>query len=896
MKRIHYTITLLGLTSILIGQTSVSHAQQRLIQLPTTETGIGYSSPDHQDNLAKPLRSFQLVKEASSEPKFNGIPLSGYLRAAEKNPNQLEKFSQLLTIASKYSEAGQKDKALEILSQTLTIAETIEALPMRARAMARSYSHYAKAGQPDRATKGLAQSWQFVNKIEDINKAQAFLEIAREYAKTGQLARVTELLNRASEVTKTVFAEPFQQIQVLAEIGSEYLKVGEKDQAAEVLTRAIQIAKNAPSPKIWRDRRSTVFSKLASTSIAGGFDALTTQTVEITQAITTAEFKARTLIAIASEYAKAGQQEKAIPLLSESLEVAKTIELGGSSIGSVPMKIVVLLEIATQYGDIGQQSQAASVLTEARAVAQTLPENNKDTNSFESKIIAIAEIGSKYGSAGEKETGKKLLAQSLEMANNFSKKFASENNSAASPLFSRIANGYASLGEYDEALRVANTIKDIDFKANTFTEIASIYKSAGKQEQATQVLDKALQIAQTAKNKNGQGGLLMAIASQYLDMGQKEKAAQLLTQAFPLIKRQELSWFKFDTLTQIAQKFADTGQKAQATEVATSSLPESKTLKNYCARNEALMMISRMFVNGGQYERALEIAKSIDTCEYRSPAMSWIAIAYAKDGQYAQALQVATAIQSDDKIRSLSWMAMSYGEAGEYQQALQITRSLPANTLKVVRLIEIASNYATAGKQQEATALLPEILEIVNSFENQEFQAFVWTEIAAIYIEIAGIYITVGQQSSAEKLLEQAREMSKTLVAKSDKDSIKLAISKRDKILAEIAIKSLAMGRLEQAITSANTLEDAKAKVKLLVEIADFYTKSGEKVKAAGVLAKALKTAKTIEYEQSDALVAIATKYSSLEQYDQALKVVNSLKNAELRDYWITLLESAKKN
>jgi tetratricopeptide (TPR) repeat protein len=266
-----------------------------------------------------------------------------------------------------------------------------------------------------------------------------------------------------------------------------------------------------------------------------------------------------------------------------------------------------------------------------------------------------------------------------------------------------------------------------------------------------------------------------------------------------------------------------------------------------------------------------------------------IAIAYAKDGKYPQSLEVTEAIQSDTKVGVLSAVAVNYAEAGDDQTAMHIARSIQDNTLKIQTLVEIAGKYATGGKESEAIPILQESLEILNSFEDNYFKALYLTE-------IAGNYAKAGQQSTALKLLDRSKELSKTLVNFTEKDNefAKITISRRDDIWGAIAIQSLKMGQIEAALSSINTLEDPDTKVKVLVEIAGFYTKSGEKDKADEVLVRAKQIAQTIEFNKSEALEAIAMKYATLEQYDEAQKVVNSIENTQRRDRWNALLECAK--
>jgi tetratricopeptide (TPR) repeat protein len=63
-------------------------------------------------------------------------------------------------------------------------------------------------------------------------------------------------------------------------------------------------------------------------------------------------------------------------------------------------------------------------------------------------------------------------------------------------LLSAIANSYAKIGQFDQALQFAQTIDNQYSKARALTEIASQYTAREQKEKASELLAQALQITQ----------------------------------------------------------------------------------------------------------------------------------------------------------------------------------------------------------------------------------------------------------------------------------------------------------------------------------------------------------------------------------------------------------------
>ena len=145
-----------------------SNVAVRLLSGEARISGFALNEFQKLGSFLKPL--------AEAEQK----PLSCALLVAKTIKRESFKASALAKIAGKYAEAGQKEKAAQILSQALKTAKTIEYELSKALALADIVGNYAEAGQ-------FTQALKTAKTIEDeSSKASALADIAGKYAEAGQ--------------------------------------------------------------------------------------------------------------------------------------------------------------------------------------------------------------------------------------------------------------------------------------------------------------------------------------------------------------------------------------------------------------------------------------------------------------------------------------------------------------------------------------------------------------------------------------------------------------------------------------------------------------------------------------------------------------------------------------
>jgi len=176
---------------------------------------VGYAKIGQKDKATDLLsQSLQMVQSEKSA-KENQDPLF------------------LATIALGYAEAGQKDKAADLLSQTLQIVQSTKTAKNKASILAKIAIQYIEAEQNNKATEILSQSPQ------PPTTEQATLfdlpEIALGYAGVGQKDKAAALLSQSLQMVQSTEIGVQQKSQVLAKIALGYAEVGQKEKATEIL-------------------------------------------------------------------------------------------------------------------------------------------------------------------------------------------------------------------------------------------------------------------------------------------------------------------------------------------------------------------------------------------------------------------------------------------------------------------------------------------------------------------------------------------------------------------------------------------------------------------------------------------------------------------------------------
>ena len=292
--------------------------------------------------------------------------------------------------------------------------------------------------------------------------------------------------------------------------------------------------------------------------------------------------KAVALIAIADNYAEAGQKEKATALLEQSEKMIK----------GQRWELLMSSEFAISYAKIGQKEKGEKFLSQYLKQAEA----NKDDASLLSVSIGYARLG--------------MAIRAVDIANKINQPFPKSMSLAI--IANEIEKGKNNATEIHlQAIDIAEHVKEPELKARLLLPIAEGYAKSGQKEKSREMFSKSYELIDEKRrndpsyNDRSYNLSLMGIASYYAEAeffdqakeiigkilddsekipllariavktGQKEDAARLLAQFIGIVRdgmakvSGDSSWrWQSNQLVQIAKMYAEAGIQPGAKEKA----------------------------------------------------------------------------------------------------------------------------------------------------------------------------------------------------------------------------------------------------------------------------------------------------------------------------------------
>lgn len=265
-----------------------------------------------------------------------------------------------------------------------------------------------------------------------------------------------------------------------------------------------------------------------------------------------------------------------------------------------------------------------------------------------------------------------------------------------------VASGYARIGEYNEAIKVANVIPK-PYDSSALSEIALEYASNNQ-------FDKALQIATKMENNYSKASLLIKLAEKLIEDNQKDKAIDLLEQAYQTSSKLDAGYGKVVDMTNIVTLYSKVEKKDKALEILSLSLEIANTIKNSNTKDSALRDIAVAYGTVDEYEKALQVIQTIKFPVEKIYSLTRISTAHIKANERSKALtaindafQIANTMKDNVAFKDIALLEVSikYGDAGEFLQALKAVKLMSGGYRKAQALADIGLAYIKAGKDLE---------------------------------------------------------------------------------------------------------------------------------------------------------------------------------------------------
>lgn len=248
----------------------------------------------------------------------------------------------LVGIESEYEKIGQKDKSDKIFNRVIELIKKAKATKFyNTWSLTEMVIKYIDVKNYDKALK-IAETIKGTS-----DKIGALTKIAVEYAKSGDRNRAFDILVKAKQVIKAT-KNNHNGLEDMIEIARSYAEIGEYDQAFQIV-ESVEDVHNFY--KDWA---------LNYIAIKCAEDKLFDKALEITRAIEIkieedANAKINALNRIAVIYNESREKYKSIELLSEALEIAKSIKKSHYSRNDALMKI------ALNFANFGELIKALEI-------------------------------------------------------------------------------------------------------------------------------------------------------------------------------------------------------------------------------------------------------------------------------------------------------------------------------------------------------------------------------------------------------------------------------------------------------------------------------------------------------------------------------------------------------
>jgi len=382
---------------------------------------------------------------------------------------------------------------------------------------------------------------------------------------------------------------------------------------------------------------------------------------------------------------------------------------------------------------------------------------------------------------------------------------------------------------FDQALKVAEEIKNARDRAEALAAIAKKMAKAKMKKQAEEIYERALQ--EMAKEDEEDEEIwrtlaLKEIAEGIARSGMKEQAEEIYNQALKVAEGIESARARSMVLKEVAEGMTKVGMEERAKEVFDQALKAAGRIENEWGRAMALNAILEGMERAGIEERAEEIIEMIEeTRTMKIIQVSKIVGEIIKKVGIDQALKKVEEINKRVKLPLSLRLPLIMAILEEikktkgFKQILKLVKEIEDVEEQVWVWINIAAEIAKVGMEELVEKIYDQALKAAEGIEWAKSRARV---LQAIAVGMA----KAGMRGRAQEIFDQALEVA---------EGIKWA-SERAEALKEIAEGMAKAGMFDRALKVAEGIEDVLWRAEALREIAEEMAKAGEVEGAVGIV------------------------------------------------------------
>ncbi|MGB7314238.1 MAG: tetratricopeptide repeat protein [Nodosilinea sp.] len=681
---------------------------------------------------------------------------------------------------------------------------------------------------------------------------------------------------------------------IYSAIASIYEDQYEYEKALEFNQRRLEIARKQSNS----DFAMSAFTSLSRTygNLSQYQNALSVeqQMLELAEKIGNEYMISLSYFYLGSTYDTIGQFLEAIDMYEQGLRIARQ---EGFSID----ELNILNNLATVYQSQGRYDQAFENYDDALVKTRDFQEKLNSSLTLEEVNADCGGLHLIQNTSSFLENSDNNASTSL-LVQNLSEKMRQNCMKIAIRIeevtLNNIASLYSSQGKYEEAIELYNAslevgrqLNDPASDADTLSNLAKVYADQGNYREALKSFQEALVISKATNDQPGIAFRLSNIGSTYKNLGDYKRAVDYFQQALTIAEEINLLPLKPTILSQIGGVRYAQGDYDQAISIFHDSLTLSRQMG--LLRNEAIQLdnLGSVASTQGRYEesvnyreQALAIYEQMGTLPDKSASLVNLGQTLELQGKYAEAiaaqqeaLDISRSIDDrDNEAYALRAFAATYLVIGQYERAKELNQQ----ALAIYQDIGDRSSTATV------LNALGEIHTIQEEFE-QAFQKFGQAlalrrengELAGQSATLRTMGFAYEKQenySAAKESFEQALSIQREIGARGSEGitlnglgSAQLGLGNPDE-----AAKSL-----QQALALHQELGDRPGQAKALSDLGKVYLQAKQLTQAETTLYEALDVLASLRASELTDTDKIALFDTQLDAYDTLQQVLVAQNN-----------------
>lgn len=628
------------------------------------------------------------------------------------------------------------------------------------------------------------------------------------------------------------------------------------------------------------------------------------------------------LLALAAALAAAGDQERAIGVLTEAAAVAHTsavaphiwltrlvdtmVEIGeidraeglARTIADPHAQCAAVRPVVAALVRVGEPGHAAEVVAHAEAVARTTITATERTIDPQRRRSALTSVAEALLEVGDRHRATELLAEAEALATPNDMDAVREmwiklgeldhaedlargvHNDAITDRDDRgaalasIARAMAEAHEFDRAEALARLIDHPDRRNDALESVVTALIKAGD-------TSRAEKMANSLPDPFNRNRSLVAVATAMATSGMGARATKLIDHVVADVRSMADAYQRGLLLTKAATALFAAG----ASNRAIDAFDEAEACADAESGPRLLTSIAKALADAGESNRATVLIRRAEgmarTLRYRYQQMEMVtslARALAQTGEFDRAESLGRTLGPYDQEPALTPVVLAMAKAGEIDRAEAVARSVRGPAARSEPLVSVATVMAEAGEFDRAETLAGTLADAGDR--------------TVVLTSVVAALFAAGRRGRATKLaahlganmgsfapLNTGATLLRTLVEAGEFDCAEAVarhithpLAPWDTLVSVVRMMA-ETAAFDRAEALARTITDPRKQSGALASVAQAMADTGERNRAAELVTDAETLARA--HPQRHAFIAIAQALVELGERDRAIDLIS---------------------